>query len=292
MTIQELQNRFLLTKKITAVDFFVLLMAVTKKEKAYLFAHPEYRLMMKEQKNIVSFFTRRMKHEPVAYIIGQKEFYGSLFFVTQDTLIPRPETELLVERVLDYIHILQEEKKSIDIFDIGTGSGNIITALAKTLSTEKENLVSLSFFAGDISSRSITIAKKNAKRNKMSTTIHFRTGNLLTPFMKRLLTTENAIIITANLPYLSGALYNDTPLDVKKFEPKTALYSAHSGLAHYYELFTQIQNMHKKVTLFLEISPEQGRVLKKNIHRFFINANIEIHKDLAKKNRIVIITVQ
>ena len=74
MTIQELQNRFLLTKKITAVDFFVLLMAVTKKEKAYLFAHPEYRLMMKEQKNIVSFFTRRMKHEPVAYIIGQKEF--------------------------------------------------------------------------------------------------------------------------------------------------------------------------------------------------------------------------
>ncbi|HCJ45420.1 MAG TPA: hypothetical protein DHV33_00675, partial [Candidatus Moranbacteria bacterium] len=183
MTIQELQNRFLLTKKITAVDFFVLLMAVTKKEKAYLFAHPEYRLMMKEQKNIVSFFTRRMKHEPVAYIIGQKEFYGSLFFVTQDTLIPRPETELLVERVLDYIHILQEEKKSIDIFDIGTGSGNIITALAKTLSTEKENLVSLSFFAGDISSRSITIAKKNAKRNKMSTTIHFRTGNLLTPFM-------------------------------------------------------------------------------------------------------------
>lgn len=288
MTIKELQDIFLSTKKITAMDFFVLLMTVTKKEKSYLFAHPEYPLTKREQKKIFSFFARRIKHEPVAYILGEKEFYRRTFFVTRDTLIPRPETELLVQLVLDSV---SKSKKSGVIFDIGTGSGNIIISLTKEMAQNARRVSEFSFLAGDISSRALAVARKNAKYHKVNKSICFRKGSLLDPFYKTLSNQKGEIFITANLPYLSSRVYEQAPIDVKQFEPKTALLSEKLGLAHYYELFTSVQKLQKKVVMFLEISPEQTTPLRKKIFSFFPKAKITIHKDLAKRNRIIVITL-
>ncbi len=290
MTIQELQNNFLGTKKVSALDFFVLLRAVTKKERAYLFAHPEYVLRKNEEKKILSFFSRTINNEPIAYILNQKEFYGNLFTVTKDTLIPRPETELLVETAFDEIRMLQKDKKNIHIFDIGTGSGNIIISLAKKITTKQEiNTPLIKFFASDIFPKVIAVARKNAKYNNVHHCIHFQKGTLTTPFKKQLLSKDNDILITANLPYLSSKIYNHTLPNVKNFEPKTALFSKKNGLDHYYKLFQEIKDIEKKITLCIEISPEQTNILQKNIPRFFPNATIKIFKDLAKKNRVVVI---
>lgn len=288
MTIQELQNIFLSTQKITAIDFFVLLITVTKKEKAYLFAHPEYILTKEEEEKIYSVFLRRMNHEPVAYIIGEKEFYGYKFSVTKDTLIPRPETEILVELVLHYVKTLSQKSK---LFDIGTGSGNIIISLAKEITKGRKKLSGFSFFGGDISETAIAVAKKNARCHKVDTLIQFYTGSLLSPFTKELLTGDE-IIITANLPYLSSKIYEDASCDVKEFEPKTALISGELGLDHYYNLLTELKKIQRNATLFLEISPEQRATLEEKVLFSFPQAKIEFYKDLAGKDRIAVLHIQ
>ncbi len=113
MTIQGLQNIFLRSGscRIAPEDFFVLLAYATDKDKTFLLAHPEYELDEMIITTVETYFTRRLKHEPVAHITGHKEFYGRDFIVTKDTLIPRPETEHIIERVLDEISNFKFQKR-------------------------------------------------------------------------------------------------------------------------------------------------------------------------------------
>ncbi|MEI8096538.1 MAG: peptide chain release factor N(5)-glutamine methyltransferase [Candidatus Moraniibacteriota bacterium] len=305
MLLKELQNEFLVSgeKKISPADFFVLLSDVTKKEKTFLLAHPEYSLSGEEEKTLRNFFERRLHHEPVAYIIGHKEFYGYDFIVTPDTLVPRPETELMVELALNKIESgisnLEYRKKKVTVADIGTGSGNIIISLVKEVE-KLYQIASIKYYASDISEDALIVAKENAKRHNVDKKITFHQSNLLESSIEEI-SLADEIIILANLPYLSEEIYESSPEDVKNFEPKSALISDQDGLNHYYRLFEQIKNISKPprlderergwATLFLEISPEQASLLKKAIPLFFPQAPIKIHKDLAQKDRVVEIRI-
>lgn len=276
-------------------DFFVLLAHATGKSKTFLLAHPEYALDAETEAKAQDYFTRRAQHEPVAYITGHKEFYGRDFLVTPDTLIPRPETEHLVERAIADLRLKIADwksgpKKKIAVADVGTGSGNIIISIAselaeKNLQSEICNL-KFTFHAVDTSCAALTIAEKNAKKHNVDDIISFREGSLLEPIFPELKAADG-IIIAANLPYLSEEIYQSSADDVKAFEPESALVSDQAGLGHYYRLLDQTAILGKPTLLFLEISPEQSPVIKRYLAERFPQTEASIRQDLSGRDRIV-----
>lgn len=294
MTIAQLQQKFLASDKqrIAPEDFFILLAHAAQKEKTFLLAHPEYNLDTKDEILVRDFFRRRLKHESTASIVGHKEFYGYTFRVTKDTLIPRPETELIVDLALNFIGSKQQavsnKQLKTTVIDVGTGSGNIIISLAKE--TEKKYHVShIKYYATDVSSEALAIAKENAKSHNVDQIIAFLRGDLLEPLGKNIFSADE-IVITANLPYLSEEIYLASDDGVRKFEPRNALVSDQKGLGHYYRLLKSVKSLHaqkQSLFLFLEISPEQALPLQSFATSLFPKAEVRIHKDLAGKNRAV-----
>lgn len=274
--------------KIAIEDFFLLLSHATLKSKEFLLAHPEYEIGAHHSRKARSLFERRKKHEPIAYIRGEKEFFSLPFMVTGSTLIPRPETELLVEEVIRHATSFAQllpRKKSI-ILDVGTGSGAIIISLARTL----RHLSLYEFHATDISQAAIDVAKRNAKRNSVETLIHFHKGSLLDPVEDHINRADFAIF-AANLPYLSEALYEASADDVRLYEPKEALLSGRDGLDHYRLLFRHIKKIHasfpkKPLCCIVEISPEQHESLEMVCRETFPDATSATLRDLSGRNRI------
>ena len=272
-----------------------------KKTREFVMSHPEHKPTGAQFAKIRTFAQRRGKHEPLAYILGHKEFFGLNFKVSPDTLIPRPETELLVELATQDVERKTQNAKSLcdmryTICDIGTGSGNIIISLAKIMTADRLPITRL--FAIDISKGALKIAKQNAKANGVSDKIKFLHGNLLEPMMQkdtRYKMQDTNLVVLANLPYLSQEIYSATLPNVKKFEPKSALWSAKEGLDHYERLLEQINTLKisnlnpeysGQISIFLEISPEQKTKLPKIIKKYLPKAQIEFHKDLASKWRV------
>lgn len=269
LTIADIQKEYFV--KIDRLDLDLIVGDVLKKPREFVMTHPEHTLTTNQKLKTKNLLARRMKHEPIAYILGYKEFYGLDFKVTPDTLIPRPETELLVELAIQETNI---KKQTSNIIDVGTGSGNIIISLAKNI-TGKNN-----FFAVDISKKALAIAKQNAIKNQVK--IKFIHGSLL----DKITNIDNSIII-ANLPYLSKEIYSATLPNVKKYEPRSALYSPREGLDHYDRLLKLIAQLDPtNCTIFLEISPEQKTKLPKIIKAHLPQVKIEFFKDLAKKWRL------
>jgi release factor glutamine methyltransferase len=234
------------------------------------------------------YFARRAQHEPVAYIVGHKEFYGRDFLVTSATLIPRPETEQIVELALDNLVTSNQElvtRKKITVIDVGTGSGNIIISLAKELE-DRLPVTDYQLHAIDLSADALETAQENAKRHSVNNAISFRTGSLLEPVAKELAEADR-IVIAANLPYLSEEIYQSSADDVKTFEPRSALVSSQAGLDHYYRLLDQVAAIGKPATLFLEISPEQSPVVKRYLAKHFPTATVSVHQDLSGRDRII-----
>ena len=279
--------------KIDALDLDLILVHILKKPREFVLAHPEFALTKNQKLKTTNFLASRMRDEPLAYILGYKEFFGHPFLVSPATLIPRPETELMVEEALDKVR--SHQSSVINVIDVGTGSGNIIISILKNLVIDsKFKIQNSKFFAIDISKEALKIAKKNAKINGVTEKIRFLQGSLLEPFIKtgyKPKTTHQKLIILANLPYLSREVYNATLPNVKKYEPKSALYSPKEGLEHYEKLLQQVSNLKTKnyqlpTTLLLEISPEQKTKLPKIIKKYLPKAKIEFKKDLSGKWRV------
>lgn len=273
------------TMGIDRLDLELLTAHAIRKDRSFVLAHPEYRLSEKEARKLKRLIARRKHHEPVAYLIGEKEFYGLSFFVNQHTLIPRPETELLVEEVLDQISNYKSQiTNKVAVVDVGTGSGCIIISIVKHLldSNNKLQITNFKFFATDISSGALRVARKNAQRHGVQKLISFSASDLLSQVVKKLHSCDE-IILLANLPYLSSTLYRESPPDVNKFEPKGALVSGSEGLDQYRRLFAQVKHLlrGKKIHFFLEISPEQASSLD------FLPAPKQILPDLAGRPRLV-----
>ncbi len=287
MTVQEV----LRLGRIETLDREVIIGAVLKKDRTFLLAHPETQVLKRQEEKIKRFIKEREANKPLAYILGEKEFFGLPFSVNRSTLIPRPETELLVESTLNHIKNKKSKIKNekIAVIDIGTGSGCIAISVLKSLleSSFKFQFSSFKFFATDISKRALSIAKKNAERHRVAQEITFVQSNLLKN-IEQPLKPFDELIILANLPYLSDKLYTETEPTVQNYEPKTALVSGVDGLDHYRKLLVQLRTLAKpkKITFWLEISPEQATLISDLLSEQGI-AHFQILADLTGRPRLV-----
>ncbi|MDP1845863.1 MAG: peptide chain release factor N(5)-glutamine methyltransferase [Candidatus Moranbacteria bacterium] len=286
MTIQQL----LRNSNLSPLDAEILLSFVLKKTKEYLLAHPEKKLTEPQARNFNSLLRRRRRGEPIAYLRSQKEFFGLDFFVDKNVLIPRPETELLVEEVINKISLLDPRFRKDDklmLIDIGTGSGNIIISIIKNIPAEFRRKIK--FYATDVSEKALGIAKKNAKKHGIDKYIQFVQSDLLEFFFKKKVAFMANTFIIANLPYVSPILYEKHRQGLR-FEPKKALLSDNKGLRHYENLLKQIKKIlfivHCSLFTVLEISPEQKTALHKIVKDIFPKAEISFQKDLAGKWRM------
>lgn len=254
------------------LDAEVLLMHVLKKTKEFVLTNPEYKITKKQEKKYKFLIKRRSKFEPIAYLTGEKEFYNLNFLVNKNVLIPRPETELLIEEVIKYIG-----NKSITIVDVGTGSG----AIAITL---KKNLPKTKIIATDIFQSALNVAKKNANLNKVE--IEFVKTDLIKNIKDKI------DVIVANLPYVpeeEKKIKNIFSISLK-YEPAKALYGGRYGLDVYERLFKQIRELAQKpMALFCEIGSTYTEKTSSLTKKYFPNSKIEIKKDLCGKNRLLII---
>jgi release factor glutamine methyltransferase len=262
-------------KKIDFLDLEIILAHSLGKTREFVLAHPEYKITKHKLQITNNFLKRRMKGEPIAYITGHKEFYGLDFTVNKNTLVPRPETEQIVEEVMK-LH-----PKNKMILDIGTGSGNMVISLAKNIQNEND------FVAIDISKEALLVARKNARKNGVNKKIKFIQADLLSKTMLL-----DNVIITANLPYLNAEwknLLNSAETRGLKFEPSIALYAGKDGLDAYKKLAEQIKlTSTKNSILFCEI----GHLQMKGMRKIFSFAGkVEFFKDLAGKWRVCKITL-
>ena len=290
----------LLSKTSALLDTYeaeLLLAHVLQTTREYIIAHPEKHVSPIGAFRFQRLISKRKNNIPIAYLTGHKEFYGLDFLVTTATLVPRGDTELLVELAVKEL----ATTPAYTFIDIGTGSGCIPIAIMDTIKPRR--LVGVSpagstrkhFFATDISKRAIRVAKKNAKLH--DTDITFLHGNLLEPCIKpltnyRLSPIDYRLIITANLPYLTMAQYEEEPSI--HHEPIGALVAANHCLALYEKLFEQLHSLLeikdtpiKQVSVFFEIDPTQATQIRTLLTQFFPNAISMTHQDLSGNIRVV-----
>ncbi|MFH1457215.1 MAG: peptide chain release factor N(5)-glutamine methyltransferase [Patescibacteria group bacterium] len=267
-------------KIIENIDAEILLQHTIKKNKTYIHTHPEFKLNKQQEKKYKKYIFLRKTGLPAAYIVGHKEFYGLNFLVNKKVLIPRPETELLVEEALLKLKTkITKHRKKINIIDMGTGSGCIIISIAKNIIDKN-----IKFYATDISKKALAVAQKNVKLNNIYNKIKFIKSDLLKNINSKLYL-QNSILI-ANLPYLPDN-FNKKNL---KYEPACALYAGKDGLYLYYRLFSEIKkSKYKPEYILLEFGCNQARELKKIIKNNLPEYIIKIKKDLAGLNRVIIL---
>ncbi len=219
-----------------------------------------------------------MQGEPVAYLTGHKEFYGLDFFVDNRVLIPRPETELLVEAALAAAREMLARAYVPIIADIGTGSG----AIPITLAVQEPRLAYL--YATDISADALAVARLNAERHHVESRIRFLQGDLLAPLP------EAVDIITANLPYIGTGEMSGLAPDVRAYEPHLALFSGPSGLDLLNRFFAEVQRpgvLNEHAVLLLEIGYRQREALTRLVRAIWPRASITFQKDYTGWDRLL-----
>ena len=207
---------------------------------------------------------------PVQYIVGNVDFYGYNFKVNENVLIPRFETEELVEKTIKYIN--KYLNKKVDILDLGTGSGCIAITLKKELDCNVD--------AVDISPKALEIAKLNAKNNNVDIT--FYEGDMLNPINKRY------DVIISNPPYIA---YNEEIMEiVKNNEPHTALYAEDNGLKYYKDIISNANKyLKEKSIIAFEIGEKQGKLILEYAKNYFKDSIITVEKDMQNRDRFVFI---
>lgn len=275
-------------KAINRLDTELLIAHVIGKSREYVLAHPNVMANVRQRLHFKRLARKRARGVPLAYLTGHKEFFGLNFLVNKHVLIPRPETELVVELALN--QILNHKSKILNqllLIDVGTGSGCIPIAIMKALKPKN-----IKIMATDISRPALRVAKKNAKRHNVD--IQFFHGNLLEPFTKKyqLPATCYQLVITANLPYLTQSQFDSEPSI--QHEPRFALVADNGGLALYEQLLAQIKQLltayRCQLTALFEINPSQSASITALVKRQIPSASVEITKDLAGRDRVAQIT--
>lgn len=202
-----------------------LMMFALGRERAYLYAHPEAALSDEQQKRFEDALARRAAGIPLQYITGKQEFWGLEFQVSPAVLIPRPETEHLVEAALELARKLKRPR----IVDVGTGSGCILLSLAHELPQAE-------FYGVDISCDALDLAKSNAERLGLNSRVHFVQGNLLQPFISQSMEFD---LVVSNPPYVGTAEPYKVQKEVREHEPAVAVFAGESGMEIYRQLIPQ-----------------------------------------------------
>ena len=219
----------------------------------------------------------KVYNKPKQYLQGWVEFYKLKFKVTPDVLIPRPETELLVDEVLKFA-----KDQVLTILDLGTGSGNIAISLACNLKG-----CSVKIIAIDVSEKALKVARQNAKLHGVEKQIIFVESDLLAR-----ITSQPDIIVT-NLPYIPSSRIPYLDSSVKDFEPLVALDGGEDGFDLYRKLFAQISQQPRRLQPKLivgEIDYTHGELAAGEVLKYFPDARVEVKTDLAKNIRILKIT--
>ena len=237
------------------LDSEILLSKILKKTREDILINLDQKINTKNISAYKEYLQRRSNNEPIAYILGEKEFWSKIFYVNTSTLIPRPETELLVGKILK----IYKEKK-ISILDVGTGSGCIIISLLSGL--KNSNGVGI-----DISKNAILTAKKNAVKYKLTKRLKFFNKSLNNIFSKKF------DLIVSNPPYIDSKNIKNLSDDIKRYEPRIALDGGNDGLDLIKKVIYKSKNILKiKGMLALEIGNEQI----KKVSKILIDNNFRI----------------
>jgi release factor glutamine methyltransferase len=294
------------------LDAELLLAAARGQTRAWLLAQRDEPVDEAAARRFAGFVERRAQHEPVAYILGHKEFYGLDLLVDRRVLIPRPESETLVEQALEWIrqHFTVTPSRSLEnrgrkrelpsppavslkgrgrwrasscvVVDVGTGSGALALALAAHTPREAVRLI-----AADVSLDALAVAQANAARHGLAERIQFVQSDLLAGIDPR------ADLIVANLPYVARAEWGELAPDISAYEPRLALDGGPDGLDLFRTFFAQAAtHLAPGGALLLEIGSKQANAVRALAQAAFPTAQIDIVKDLAGQDRVVRIESQ
>jgi release factor glutamine methyltransferase len=253
--------------------------------RAYLLSHLDDPIEPAAATRFEAFISRRLAREPTAYITGHREFYGLDFEVTPAVLIPRPETEILVETAIEYARAAHPEAlqgrtegpstRPLTIADIGTGSGCIAVALAVSLPEVRLQAV-------DISPGAIEVARRNARRHGVEGRIEFYQGDLLSRL------TDAPDLVVANLPYVNTSGWAALPAELRDHEPQLALEAGKDGLDLIRRLLQQArERLGPASAILLEVAYDQAEAVVDLVRVSFPAANVEVRRDLAGHERVV-----
>lgn len=262
------------------LDSEVLLAYLLGLTRSQLYTHSDRALSPAERAGFEELIKRRFRHEPVAYLVGVKAFYGLDLAVDPRVLIPRPETELLVDLALDLVgKIRAQGHQPVRLADVGTGSGAIALAIAA-------NEPTVEVLATDISPAALALAQDNARRLGLADKISFQHGNLLSPLSGRV------HLIVANLPYIAEAEWPGLQPDIADFEPAMALAGGADGLATIRDLLNQAPAyLEPGGAVLLEIGSLQGKAVAQLAVQAFPHGFVEVVTDYAYQDRIVQVQV-
>ena len=253
-----------------------LLQYVIQRDRTFLLSHPEYVLTAEEEKNFRLYLTRRANGEPLQYITGTQAFFGLDFEVTKDVLIPRPETELLVETALK---LLGTDRSTPFICDLGTGSGCI--AIALLYENQRASAIAI-----DVSEAAIRVAKRNAQSHHVSNRLILLAADgfsALHPNQKRF------NLIVSNPPYVAGSAWDGLQREVRDHEPRVALVSGPDGLVMIRRLLNESGAFLKRGGhLLFEIGFDQTAAVQSLVDRSTWKV-LDIQEDLQGIPRIVVL---
>ncbi len=256
------------------IEARMLLGHITKLSPVQIYTQPERTLSQEQESNLQELVERRLCHEPAAYIVNHREFYGIDLYVDSRILIPRPETELLVDTAIEFASSTYLASSPL-IADIGTGCGAIAISLAL-------NLHHSQIYATDVSPLALEVARLNCKSHNVTDRITLLQGNLLEPLP------ESVDILVANLPYIkSSELANLSP-EITKFEPIMAIDGGKNGLDYIRQLLEQAEDrINTNGCLLLEIGQNQEKDLSNLIRSLLKKVNFVFISDLNGIKRVV-----
>lgn len=257
----------------------VLLAHVLNKTGEELFMNYGCEVEERDERRFWECLSRHYRGEPVAYLINNKQFFGLDFYVDKNVLIPRPETEILVEKVLDFAKKCEAEDDIglLSVLDVGTGCGNIAVSLAK-------NIQDVHVTAVDISAEALEVAKKNALTHGVFSKVDFMVSDLLCNVHGEF------DVLVVNLPYIGIEKCNFVSKEAYDYEPHVALFGGTDGLGLYEDLFKQIKEKNMNPALILgEFGFLQAEKMSELLAKYFGFVNFVIEKDLASIERVFMI---
>lgn len=258
------------------LDVQLILSHLLKKDRIYLHAHRNDEVDDEVALKFYEMVTKRNEGYPLQYMTNSQDFMGLNFFVQEGVLVPRPDTEILVEKIINIVNNNELKNKEIDILDIGTGSGAIAVSLAYYL--KNANVTAM-----DISDVAIETANINIEKHKLSNinTLH---GDIF----KYKFNNEKYNIVVSNPPYIEKKVIESLPIEVSLYEPKLALDGGEDGLIYYRQIIEIFKNiMSEDAILSVEIGYDQKEAITNIFNESNIFSKVECDKDLGGNNRVI-----
>ena len=283
MTIAEAINKAAATLTACGIeharlDAELLICHVLQRDRAWLLAHVQEPLDIGNSASFTNVITRRSRREPLQYIIGTQEFWGRKFTVTPDVLIPRPETELIIEAA---VAIAKSKTAPLSVIDLCTGSGCIAVALAREIQD-------IHVFATDASADALAVARDNARKLGAANSIRFFEGDLFTP-LEELDLHGTVDVIVSNPPYIRSDEYAALMPEVRDHEPGMALIAGPKGTEVHRRIIEHAPRFLKRQgSLVMEMGIGQADLLSRMIKQDRHYSSCEIMKDLSGIERVIV----